>query len=103
MYMHPLLAALELAGLTQGQLSAGIAALGWVRRDGKPLRLTQSAISEIGSWKRRTTPQQAEACVAVLRPCGATITAAEIVFAKRPEEQHTVGKPKKTKPRHRAA
>lgn len=91
---HPLQVALDAAGLTQGQLSAEIAALGLKRRNGKPLRPTQSNISEICSWKRGITTEQAEACETVLAGRGVKITAAALVFAKRPETK---------KPRRRAA
>jgi hypothetical protein len=99
--LHPLDEALRAAGLTQADLSELISKLRLRRQDGSLLTLAQSSISNICNWKRGVSPEVAEGIVLALKD-RAFITAAAIVFAKRPE-QHAVAKPKKTKPRHRAA
>jgi Lhr-like helicase len=99
--IHPLDVALEATGITQAQLSAMVDGLKRRRKSGRPLTLAQSTISQICNFERGTSPEVAEAIVDVLKGM-IDITAAEIVFAKRPK-QHAVAKPKKTKPRVRAA
>jgi len=85
--MHPLASALESSGVTQEQLSKLVNALRRRRRNGRRLRLAQSTISQICSFKRGTSPDIAEAISAAL---GGRITAAEIIFAS-PEGRKTRG------------
>ncbi len=87
--MHPLEEALGAVGMTQSQLSVSIAALEMSRPNGKPLRMTQSCISEVCAWKRRITRDQAEACAEVLARCGSSVTAADLVFAKKPSRKRS--------------
>jgi hypothetical protein len=103
--MHPLGAALEKSGITQAQLSEMVRALRLRRKNGRLLRLAQSTISHICHFERACPPELAEAIVAALRG-RFELTAAELVFAKRPENGPRVVKKSKAsakKPRHHRA
>lgn len=93
---HPLELALRAAGITQEELSERIAKLRLRRPDGSPLTLAQSSISNTCRWKRRLSPEVAEAIVLALRD-RVTVDKAALVFAKRPKSAT------KTRGRKRAA
>jgi hypothetical protein len=84
--MHPLAAAISEAGISQQELSEMVADLRRVRPNGSPLLLAQSTISQICSFRRRTSPEVAEAIVAALKG-RVRLTAAELVFAKKPSKK----------------
>jgi hypothetical protein len=81
MAQHPLEDALAAAGVTQSELCRLVRQLKRRRRDGRPLRIVQSTISQICNWKRGTTPEVARAIADALRG-RADISAADILLAE---------------------
>lgn len=85
--MHPLGTALLKAGISQQELSDMVEALKRERPNGEPLLLSQPTISQICSFNRRASVEVAEAISDALKKRGVVMSAADILFAKKPRRR----------------